>query len=127
MLVLNQLTVTRIVASPAALDAAIWPEDALALRTAADELIVLPEQPQTVLTDPYAIVISDGSYSGGWVGEVEGLHFLAHSCEWELPEGRPSFAQGAVAGIPLKLWFTDGRILFVLESAFAAEFMEYWR
>ena len=127
MLALNALTATRIVATPAALDAVSWPADALALRIAPDELVVLPAQGGVTLTDPHAIVIEDGSLTGGWVDEVAGLHYLAHACEWEIPESRPAFAQGQVAGFPVKLWLTDGRILFIVESAFAADFEEDWR
>ena len=127
MLVLNPLTATRIVATPDALDAAAWPADALALRTAPDELVVMPAQGSVSLSDPHAIVIADGSLTAGWVDEADGLHFLAHSCEWEIPESRPCFAQGQIAGFPVKLWLTDGRILFIVESAFAEDFMEDWR
>ena len=126
MLVLNHFSGTRIVATPAALAEAVWPVDALALRTASDELLVFPQQHDVSLSDPHAIIIDDGSYLGGWVDESEGLRFLASHCEWELPRKRPAFAQGAAAGLPIKLWLTDGRILFIVEAAFAADFLECW-
>jgi len=41
------------------------------------------------------------------------LDFLERSCEWELPRARPAFAQGMVAGLPLKLWFEPERVLLI--------------
>jgi hypothetical protein len=41
-----------------------------------------------------------------------------------LPTARPAFAQGAVANIPLKLWFEHDRVLFIVQSPFAADFEE---
>ena len=126
MLVLKRLTGTRVVAAAAALDGAHWPADTLALRIAGDELLLIPPQRDVNLADPYAIVITDGSYQGGWVDEAAGLRFLARHCEWELPAARPALAQGAVAGFPLKLWFAEEQILFIVPAAYAADFLECW-
>ena len=64
---LNQITVTRVVASPAALDAAQWSADALVFRTATDELFVYPAQDQVAVDDAYAIVLRDGGHAGVWL------------------------------------------------------------
>jgi hypothetical protein len=36
-----------------------------------------------------------------------------------LPQKRPAFAQGAVADIPVKLWFEEDRILFLTPGPYA--------
>ena len=118
---LKRLILTRIAATPAALDAATWPKEAIVLRTAPDELLIYPVQTEIVLVDPYAIVIEDGGNSGIWLHTSTALNFLERSCEWELPRERPAFAQGAVAGIPTKLWFEDEKVLFIVSAPFATE------
>jgi hypothetical protein len=52
------------------------------------------------------------------------MDFLTRECEWELPRDRPAFAQGAVAGLAMKLWFEHGRVLFVVPAPFAHELEE---
>jgi hypothetical protein len=58
--VLNRISATRIVAMPAALDAATWPAEALVLRFAPDEVFITPPPAQVSLADPHAIVIAEG-------------------------------------------------------------------
>jgi hypothetical protein len=41
-----------------------------------------------------------------------------------VPNGRPAFAQGAVAGIPTKLWLEDDQVLFIVPAPYAADFAE---
>ena len=125
---LNRIDGTRIVAKPAALDAVAWPDELLVLRTAPDEVYIAapPEDIADVsIGDDYAIVIGDGSFSGMWMEEEDGLTVLEHTCEWEPPKARPAFAQGMVAGIPTKLWFdeTEG-ILFIVPTPYWVEFTE---
>lgn len=125
MPVLNRLLATRIVATPAALDALARPdENTLALRTAADELLLIPPVADVAVADAHAIITEDGGFAGVWLAAEAALEFLARSCEWELPHGRPAFAQGAVAGIPTKLWLEAERVLFVVQAPYAAEFEE---
>jgi hypothetical protein len=121
---LNQITVTRVVASPAALDAAQWSADALVFRTATDELFVYPAQDQVAVDDAYAIVLRDGGHAGVWLPMTDARNFLGHECEWELPAHRPAFAQGSVAGIPAKLYFEDDRVFLVVLAAYAEDFTE---
>ncbi|MCB9108888.1 MAG: hypothetical protein H6633_32280 [Anaerolineales bacterium] len=121
---LKRLPATRIVATPAALDAAEWPDDTLALRFAPDELLVTPPVANLALDDPHAIIIADSGYAGVWLPEAEALAFLEHACEWELPTQRPAFAQGAVAGIAAKLWFEAGRVLLIVPAPLIADFEE---
>jgi hypothetical protein len=122
--VLNRISATRIVATPAALDAATWPAEALVLRFAPDEVFITPPAEQVSLTDPHTIVIAEGGYAGLWLSATEALDFLERACEWELPSERPAFAQGAVAGIPAKLWLETERVLFIIPAPYAADFEE---
>ena len=123
---LEQLSATRIVATPAALDAAAWPQGALVLRTAPDEALVTPVVGQDLILphDPHAIVARETGFAAAWVAADEALEFLERSCEWELPFERPAFAQGAVAGLPLKLWLERDRVLFIVPAPFAADLEE---
>ncbi|WP_420628207.1 hypothetical protein [Candidatus Leptofilum sp.] len=124
---LKRIAATRIVATPHALDSADIPQSSLALRFAADELFITPPlQDETIITahDPHAILVREGGFAGTWLPAAEAAAFLAHSCEWEIPNGRPTFAQGAIAGIPAKLWLDDDQVLFIVPAPYAAEFAE---
>ncbi len=127
MPVLKRIAATRIVAKAAALDAADIPQNSLALRFAADELFVTPPlHDETIILahDPHAIVIADGGFAGTWLETAAAAEFLQQHCEWEVPNGRPAFAQGAVAGIPTKLWLEAERVLFIVPAPYAADFAE---
>ncbi|MEZ4726271.1 MAG: hypothetical protein R3E79_03955 [Caldilineaceae bacterium] len=52
------------------------------------------------------------------------MDFLERTCEWEPPHTRPAFAQGMVAGLPVKLWFEPERVLFVIAAPYAADLAE---
>ncbi len=129
---LNPIPATRIVATPAALDAAHWPPEALVLRFAPDEALIMSAVTEGVdsiieaiiLDDPHAIVIAETGYAGLWLAADKALDFLERACEWALPSDRPAFAQGAVAGIPTKLWFEEQQVLFILPAPYAVDFEE---
>jgi hypothetical protein len=120
----NRLPTTRIVATSAALNAAIWRTGAIALRIADDEVYVLPPVVSVDLTDPHAIVVPDAGFAGAWLPANEALNLLERQCEWELPTQRPAFAQGMIAGIAAKVWFETDRILIIVPAPFVAEFEE---
>lgn len=127
---LKRIAATRVVAAPAALDVAqaagIWPTTRIALRFAPDELFVTGVvAPAAILAlDPHAIVVPEGGYAGVWLPVAAALDLLARTCEWAPPTTRPAFAQGMVAGLPLKLWFEPKRVLFLLPAPYAQEFEE---
>ena len=124
---LKRLQATRIVSTVVALDQANWPEDVRVLRTAADEVLIVPpiNDVSTVTdNDPYAIVLADASFGGVWLPTDEANHLLEHGCEWEVPTERPSFAQGSIAGIATKLWLEEDRVLFIVPAPYMAEFEE---
>ena len=121
---LKRMPATRIVANSTSLDEMSWPDEALVLRTAADEALVIPPLGSVPISDPHAIIIADGGFAGVWVEADEALAFLARACEWELPEKRPSLAQGSVAGVATKVWLDVDKVLFVVQAPYAAEFSE---
>ena len=127
MPVLDRWNGTRIVALPRALDAADWPQGALALRLAADEVLVTAAVDAAVVDDPHAIVERETGFSFLWLEHAAAIDFLERECDWELPDGRPAFAEGLVAGLPLKIWFERNRVLFVVASPFAADLTERLR
>lgn len=123
----ERLVGTRIASTPAALDTITWPDGAIILRLAPDEVYITPTltDPSAVTAhDAHAIIIKDGGFSGAWMQEAAALDLLARHCEWEIPSERPKFCQGAVAGIATKLWLTKGKILFIVQSPFAHELEE---
>ncbi len=115
---------TRIVGTRAVLDAAVWPQNTLALRIAPDEVFVMPAISADFVNDQHAIVAPDAGFAGAWIVSDEALEFLQRSCEWELPRERPAFAQGAVAGLPVKLWLEDDRVLFLVPAPYATDLEE---
>ena len=121
---LEYIPMTHIVATPAALDATVWPDNAHVLRVAQDEALVFPPIPDLALDDPYAIVVEDGGYVSVWLPMDVALAFLERACEWAPPALRPAFAQGMVAGIPVKVWFETERVLFITPAPYAHDFQE---
>lgn len=120
---LETLPFTRIVATPAALDAATWPAEALAFRTAADEVLLLSSAPP-MLADPHAIIVPDGGFVGAWLPAETVQAICEQHCEWALPTTRPVFVQGAVAGIAAKLWLEAERGLLIVPAAYGHDFAE---
>ena len=121
----------RIVARPAALDALGADEQSIFMRLAADELLIIGEPLEkaelVLINDPHAIVLRETGFAGVWQPAEVALEFLACACEWELPKTRPAFAQGMVAGLPVKLWLESDRVLFVTAAPYAADLEERMR
>src|SRR5687767_14712894 len=132
---LERFTGTRVVALPRAIDAAVWPEGTLAFRLAPDEVLVIPAVNVTAVDDPHAIVELETGFSAVWVDHGAAIDLLERECDWELPQGmrqwgndpganRAVFAQGLVAGLPVKVWFERERVLFIVASPLAADLTE---
>jgi len=62
-----------------------------------------------------------------WIDHVTAIDLLERECDWELPRDRPAFAQGIVAGLPVKVWFERERVLFIVAAPFAADLAERLR
>ena len=121
MLAPERLSATRIAATAAALDAARWPADAIVLRVAADEAIVLADGVIDV-DDPHAIIEPDTGLVGAWMSRDDAARALDRHCAWDWRRHDGGLAQGAVAGVPVALWFGGGdRVLWIVPAPFAAE------
>lgn len=123
---LERLLARRIVALPEALDKAAFTGDTLVLRVAADEVLLIPEADVTT-DDPHAISEIESGFAGVWLESKTALDFLERTCTWQLPSERPAFAQGAVADLPVKLYFEEDRILILTPAPYAADFEERFR
>lgn len=125
---LERLRGLRVVADPRALDGARWAgADVLVLRLAPDDAFAIGATGVEV-ADPDAIVDSERGFVGVWCDAEE----VAHHAEWSLPTERPTLAQGAIAGVPAKVWLPsrdaerggDDRALLVVTNAAAATLAE---
>ena len=126
---LERLHGLRVVADPAALDAARWHgKDLTVLRFAPDDAFGLGALTVDV-DDEHAIVESEAGFVGVWLPVADIVPHL----EWPLPAERPAFPQGAVAGVPAKVWLPvagqgagrdaehGGEALLLTSTAYAAE------
>jgi len=115
---LEPLSGFRVVAEPAAIDAARWQGDpTIVIRSAPDEAFAIGAT-GVELADPAAIVVEETGFAGTWL-TVEALE--GH-VEWALPATRPGLAQGLVAGVPARAWLADeDRALVVVQAAYVAE------
>jgi hypothetical protein len=120
--VLERLRGVRVVAHPPAIDAARWHGDpVLVLRFAPDEAFGVGAT-AAELDDADAIVEAEAAFVGG----VVPLDDLRRRSEWALPSQRPVLAQGALAGVPVKLWLAtdDGTAFLVAYAASAPELID---
>jgi hypothetical protein len=115
---LDRLHGLRVVADPAALDAARWQgTDITVLRLAPDDAFAIGAESVEV-DDEHAIVESEPGFAGAWLP----LETVAHHVEWSLPRERPALAQGAVAQVPARVWLPDdGDALLITAAAYADE------
>ena len=120
----SRLLLTRIVSTKAALDGMTMADpDPIVLRVAPDEAYVYPPT-DVQLDDEWAIVETDSAFAGEWVPADVMAEIILHHCEWEPPFKRPAFAQGMLAGLPVKLWFEEDRVLILVPGSLAAEMEE---
>ena len=123
---LEPLVGLRVVADPAALDAARWEPATehdgpiVVLRFAPDEAFAIGVVGVT-LADPDAIVEDERGYVGAWCA----FDAIRAKTEWAPPAARPALAQGSVAGVPAKVWLPDdGDVLVVATATHAAGLAE---
>jgi len=126
VLALEVIRGLRVVAAPEALDAAPWGEDAVVLRFAADDAFVVAAI-EIDLADEHAIIADETAFVGGWLTDDDLDEWVVPHIEWPLPDARPALAQGFIAGVPAKLWLTDGRTLLLCPAAYAHELSERLR
>ena len=109
----------RVVASPAALDAAVWLSAGIdVFRIAPDEALALGAVGVEVDGDPEAIIEPESGFSVALLTADDELAVREHT-EWDIEEACP-IAQGKIAGVPAKLIRGDPSILLV-QTAHADE------
>jgi hypothetical protein len=121
---LEPLRGLRVIADPAALDNARWQGDRVwVLRIAPDDAFAIGASGVAV-DDEHAIVEDEAGFVGDWISLTEVLPHM----EWSVPAEGPvpadglDVAQGAIAGVPCKLWLTHpGDALLVTAAAYADE------
>ena len=111
----------RVVADPAAIDGATWTTDvdtpAPVHRFGPDEAFS-PGSTSITIDDEHAIVVEEHGIASAWCAIADILPHI----DWPLPVERPTFTQGAVAGVPAKLWLVDDTSLCLYTSeAYAPE------
>jgi len=119
VLALDRLHGLRVVADPAALDAARWhgAHDVTVLRLAPDDAFAIGADAVDI-DDEHAIIEQEAGFAGAWLP----VEAIAHHLEWSLPPERPALAQGAVAQVPARVWLPDdGDALLVTAAAYADE------
>jgi len=117
---LEPVEAVRVVASPAALDAARWEgNDVDVLRIAPDEALGLGATGVAVDGDPDAIIEPEAGFVAALLDPAE-LAALAAHAEWRLPDDVHTLAQGKIAGVPVKLLGGDLGLL-VVQAAYAVE------
>jgi hypothetical protein len=114
------MTGTRVVASPAALDAARWSKGTVVLRLAPDDAFAIGAG-EVEVADEHAIIVDETGFVGMWLGEDELQHRVVPHIEWPLTLTRPALAQGLIAGVPAKLWLKDSGALLLCAAGYARD------
>jgi hypothetical protein len=108
----------RIIADPAALDAASWPPDSRVVRISPDDVFVIGSGEPSIPGDPYAIVTPEHGFCGAALSVTQLADIGLHHIEWAVPGSGPALAQGQIAGVPAKLVLhTDGSALVLVACA----------
>jgi hypothetical protein len=116
---LEQLAGLRVVASPSAIDDAIWTgDDVIVIRIAPDEALGIGASAVAV-DDPDAIVEPETGFVGVELTTSQLGAAVAH-VDWPLSTEPGTLAQGKVAGVPAKV-LTGDRALLVTQAAYADE------
>ncbi|MEM7093108.1 MAG: hypothetical protein AAF567_08895 [Actinomycetota bacterium] len=115
---LEQLPLTRIVSTPAALDALEPAAGSVILRTAPDEVLILDpasDYPAPVIVDdPHAIVVVDQGWAQVSLTRQDAEELLERHGAWVLPDETPAVAQGRIGNAPVKLWVEHDRVLLLV-------------
>jgi hypothetical protein len=127
----------RVVATADAIDAATQSTartGGIVIRIAPDDAFVIGAS-DLILSDPHAIVEPESAFVGWWLTADDVATHIARHIEWEVPRpqaGSTQLAQGLVAGLPMKLWFSDPtdasadgpQVLLMVSRGLAHEAME---
>jgi len=108
----------RIIADPAALDAAPWPTSSRVVRISPDDVFLIGAAEPSIPTDAHAIVTPEHGFSGATISAMQVSDIGLHHIEWAVPAARPALAQGQIAGVPAKLVLhADGSALLLVACA----------
>ena len=115
----------RVVAAPEALDRAVWHDDGpgpdefepLVLRLAPDDALAVGATGVDI-DDEHAIIEREAGFLALMFPADEFADLVVPHLEWPAPSERPAFSQGAIAGVPSKLYIdtTGAAIVFVMAS-----------
>ena len=115
----------RVTATPAALDRAVWHDDGrgvdefepLVLRLAPDDALAIGATGVDI-DDEHAIIEREVGFLALMFPADEFADVVVPHLDWPAPLQRPAFAQGAIAGVPTKLYIdtTGSAIVFVMAS-----------
>ena len=108
----------RVVANPAAIDAATLPAGATTLRIAPDDAIVAGAATLT-LDDPFAIVEPEYAFVH-WRLQPAEFDSVRNHIEWPLP-ALGQLGQGLIAGVPAKILITADVVLLIVSAGLAHE------
>ena len=108
----------RVVANPAAIDAASLPAGATMLRIAPDDAIVAGAATLTI-DDPFAIVEPEYAFVH-WRLQPAELDSVRNHIEWPLPASG-QLGQGLIAGVPAKILITPDVVLLIVSAGLAHE------
>ena len=115
------LSGVRVVAKPAAIDAARLPAGTTMLRIAPDDAIVAGVATLTI-DDPYAIIEPEYAFVH-WKLTPEEFASVTDHIEWSLPaEGQ--LGQGLIAGVPAKILIAPDHVLLVVSAGLSHELSE---
>jgi len=110
----------RVVAAPAAIDSGRFPSNALLLRIAPDDILVIGDG-SIELADDAAIIEADAGWCALRVSEEQAKEIIAHHAAWNPPSHRPVMIQGMIAGLPAKVYLDGDDSLIMVATPFAAE------
>ena len=117
----EQLHGLRVVAKPAAIDAAPIPPGATVLRIAPDDAIVV-DAPTLTIDDPFAIVEPEYAFVHWHLTPAE-FDGIRDHIEWPLPPDG-ALGQGLIAGVPAKILVGPDDVLLVVSAGLAHELSE---
>jgi hypothetical protein len=111
----------RVVAKPAAIDAAALPPGATLLRIAPDDAIVA-DASTVIVDDPYAIVEPEYTFVHWRLTPAE-FADVTHHIEWPLP-ATDQLGQGLIAGVPAKILIAQDLVMLIVSAGLAHELSE---
>ena len=113
----------RVVATASAIDSGHFPPNALLLRIAPDDVLVIGDGSIEV-SDDAAIIEADFGWCALRVGEEQVMEIIAHRAAWSPPADRPVLVQGMIAGLAAKVYLHGDDSLVIVATPFGTELEE---